>query len=293
MKKHLSIILSIVLVIIMLIPAQHVGAATIKLNKTTISLAESDTFALKLSGTKNKVTWTSSKKTVATVSTKGVVTAKKAGSATITATVSKKKYTCKVTVVEKFNATKASKNIKSDLTDTGKGVIAILKNNNKYPVSLDATLVYMDASGKAIGKSSANNYHFESGKECALRFSAPYDGNYDRVSYDSYKISYKVSSVGDYSKSTLKDISIDSNIGVDNVMVNVINQGDKSPTSTIVSIVFYKDGEVMEYDYSYADMESPGAEDFLEFSFPYDENYDTIQIDDYKIFVNSSYYYTW
>ncbi|HHT58009.1 Ig-like domain-containing protein [Herbinix luporum] len=75
-----------------------VEAATIKLNKTKITLDVGDTYQLKLTGTNKKVTWSSSKKSVATVSSKGKVTAKKAGKATITAKVGSKKYTCKVTV---------------------------------------------------------------------------------------------------------------------------------------------------------------------------------------------------
>lgn len=159
-------------------------------------------------------------------------------------------------------------------------------------MTLNATLVYMDENGKAIGKSSAYNSYFESGKECALKFSAPYDSDYKAVVYDSYKISYKVSTLGSYVKSALTDIEVESNIGVDNVMATVINRGKNSPSSTIVSIVFYKGGEVVGYDYHYADMESPGAEDYLKFSFPRDDSYDSIEIDDYKIYVNSSYYYS-
>ena len=75
-----------------------VEAATIKLNKTKITLDVGDTYQLKLTGTNKKIIWSSSKKSVATVSSKGKVTAKKAGKATITAKVGSKKYTCKVTV---------------------------------------------------------------------------------------------------------------------------------------------------------------------------------------------------
>ncbi len=78
----------------------------VKLNATKATLTVGSKKTLKATATpkKNtctKVSWKSSKKTVATVSSKGVVTAKKAGSATITATAvdgSKKKATCKVTV---------------------------------------------------------------------------------------------------------------------------------------------------------------------------------------------------
>ena len=56
---------------------------------------------MKVKGTKKKPKWSSSKKSVATVSSKGKVVAKKAGSATITAKIGKKKYKCKVTVKNK------------------------------------------------------------------------------------------------------------------------------------------------------------------------------------------------
>ncbi len=74
---------------------------TVKLNKTKVSLTVGETTRLKVRGTKKKVRWTSKKKSVATVSAKGKVWAKKAGTAQIIAKVSGRKYTCKVTVVQK------------------------------------------------------------------------------------------------------------------------------------------------------------------------------------------------
>ena len=75
-----------------------VHAAKVKLNKTKLTLYRKKTATLKVKGTKKKVKWSSSNKKVATVSKKGKVTAKKKGTATITARVGKKKYRCNVTV---------------------------------------------------------------------------------------------------------------------------------------------------------------------------------------------------
>ena len=83
------------------------GAAvkSVKLNKKSLTIVKGKTATLKAtvspSNASNKgVTWKSSNKSVATVSSKGVVTAKKAGTATITVTTKSgnKKATCKVTV---------------------------------------------------------------------------------------------------------------------------------------------------------------------------------------------------
>ena len=75
-----------------------VNAATIKISSRSITLIKGQSKTLKVSGTKKKVTWTTNKKSVAVVSSKGKVTAKKKGTATITAKVAGKKLKCKVTV---------------------------------------------------------------------------------------------------------------------------------------------------------------------------------------------------
>lgn len=78
-------------------------AATIKLSNKTLNLEVGKSKTLKISGTKSKVKWSTSKKNVATVTTKGKVTAISAGTTTITAVVDGKKFTCKVTVKEAAN----------------------------------------------------------------------------------------------------------------------------------------------------------------------------------------------
>lgn len=75
-----------------------VSAATMKLSNKKLTLVAGKTKTLKVTGTKASVKWSSSDKSVATVSSKGKVTAKKHGKATITAKVGSKKLTCKVTV---------------------------------------------------------------------------------------------------------------------------------------------------------------------------------------------------
>lgn len=73
-------------------------AAAITISSKSLSLEVGQSKALAIKGTKQKVTWSSNKKTVAVVSGKGKVTAKAAGKAVITASVAGKKLTCAVTV---------------------------------------------------------------------------------------------------------------------------------------------------------------------------------------------------
>ncbi len=70
------------------------------ISKKTTTLKVGKTITLKMQNTKQKVTWSTSNRKIATVTQKGVVKGIKKGSAVITAKVGKKKFTCKVTVKE-------------------------------------------------------------------------------------------------------------------------------------------------------------------------------------------------
>lgn len=99
-KKLLSIILLIALLVSFSVPARA-QAAELKLNKAKVILEVDAKITLKLGDiAATDVKWSSSARKIASVTSKGVVTAKSEGDATITATYNKKKYTCKVTVVD-------------------------------------------------------------------------------------------------------------------------------------------------------------------------------------------------
>lgn len=80
-------------------------AAAVKISKKKITLEKGKKYQLKISGTKKKVTWKSNKPAVVSVNSKGKITAKKEGTAKVTAKVGGKKYTCTVTVKSKNNPT--------------------------------------------------------------------------------------------------------------------------------------------------------------------------------------------
>lgn len=79
----------------------------VKLNRKSYTLTVGKTVKLKLLNTKKKVKWSSSKKSIAVVSKKGLVKAIKKGKAVITAKCSNKKYTCRITVQKRKNISSA------------------------------------------------------------------------------------------------------------------------------------------------------------------------------------------
>lgn len=102
-KKRINLIVTLIVAIAMIATTTvFASAATAKINKKTLTIYAGKTATVKVLNASKKVTWTSSKKTVATVKSTGKasakITAKKAGTTTITGKIGKKKYTCKVTV---------------------------------------------------------------------------------------------------------------------------------------------------------------------------------------------------
>lgn len=99
-NKYQRIAVSILLVaaLIVSMPGTVKAKGKVKLNKTSMSVTIGNTVDLRVKNTTKKVTWSSNKKTVASVNSYGEVTGKKAGTAKITAKVGKKKLTCNVTV---------------------------------------------------------------------------------------------------------------------------------------------------------------------------------------------------
>lgn len=120
------------------------------INRTTATLVKGKTLPLKLKGTTQKVKWKSSNAAVASVTSKGVLKAKAAGSATVTGSIRAKKYRCKV---------KVEKPVLSRTSTTmivGK-TLALKLNGTTQPVtwkSYNTAVVSMSAKGIVTAKAA-------------------------------------------------------------------------------------------------------------------------------------------
>ncbi len=91
-----GVLAALLFMLSVLSPAPAQAAA--KISRTNAWLKTGDTVRLKVTGTKDAVTWTSSRPQVAQVSASGKVSALKKGVCVITARAGKKTFTCRVSV---------------------------------------------------------------------------------------------------------------------------------------------------------------------------------------------------
>lgn len=148
-----------------------VKVKTVKINKKSVTMVEGDKITLKATlspknTTQKKLVWSTSNKKVATVTSKGVVNAKKKGKATITVKVkgTSKKATCKVTVkalvkVKKITLNKTSISLQEGTSTTLKATLTP-KNTTQKTLqwsTSDKKIATVSSTGvvKAVKKGTA------------------------------------------------------------------------------------------------------------------------------------------
>lgn len=155
--------------------APDTQAATVKLNKRTATLRVGRSTTLRVSGTREKITWRSTKKSVATVTSRGKVTAKKIGTAKICAKFSGKKLYCTIKVTGSAADSKAG------------GKLNPLSAYNEHTIS------YYD-DGKKIGTFKIKLTKFLSGQSAAKRVlqnpENPQPGDTQEYLYFQFDIKY-------------------------------------------------------------------------------------------------------
>lgn len=141
-------IAALLMCVLIMCPFQAKAASKVTISRKNAVVLKNKTLQLKVRGTSKKVTWSSSSSSVAKVSGKGKVTAKKAGTATVTAKIGSKKYQCKITVPDK--TMKLCKDAKETLNASG------LKGNISW-TSSDKKVVSITKAGKITAKKAGSS----------------------------------------------------------------------------------------------------------------------------------------
>lgn len=163
MKKWKKILISLITVFVLaILPAESailpgtvcVTEAAPRISSSKLTMIKGQSRTLKITGLKKgqKITWKSSNSKIVTVNKAGKLQAKAKGSATITGTVSKRKYTCKVTVqAPKLNKTSVT-------LKTGQTYQLKLSGTNQKITwkSSNSKIVTVNKTGKLFAKSAGN-----------------------------------------------------------------------------------------------------------------------------------------
>lgn len=257
------------------------------INKSKITLEVGNTYKLKVKNTDRSIKWSSSDKSIAKVDSKGKVTAKKAGKATITAKVGNKKLKCKVTV-KNVDSKKFVKTSYTKLPD--KELLIKYENvgNKKLDyVELDVRF-YKD--GSLLGSRMVNTICLGKGKTAYSVVNAPYDSNYKEMDYDSVKIIVSQANIYEYTpyEDLSKNLSITTNKSQDpyySIVGEITNIGDKKIETIELGVIYYKANTIVGYSNIYEYNLDGGASKSIKASRPWGEN-DYLEFDSYKVVVN-------
>lgn len=126
-----------------MIPLDSVAAATVEISDKNITLEVGQSKALHVIGQKNNVKWSANNKTIAKVDKNGKVTAIKVGKTIITAAVNKKKFTCKVTVIEANKDNPYLSNAPFDAVEAKAGVFKFVISKNWSITNSNDTSAFM------------------------------------------------------------------------------------------------------------------------------------------------------
>ena len=119
MKKAMAAVM-VMAAMLLAMPGTDAQAAKVKMSRPSMTLKAGQSRTLKLKNAVGKVKWTSSKKSVASVTKKGKVTARKAGSALIWAQAKGHTYRCSVTVINAAKKDNTNNAADTNVTDTNK-----------------------------------------------------------------------------------------------------------------------------------------------------------------------------
>lgn len=150
-KKSITTLIIVAMAFTLAMPVTAQAKAKPTLNKTKLTINVKKSYQLKVKGTSKKAKWTTSNKKVVAVNSKGKITAKKRGTAKITAKVSGKRYTCKVTVKQPVTSITLNK---KTATLTKKGATVSLKATAK-PTNANNRKVTWKSSNTKVAKVSS------------------------------------------------------------------------------------------------------------------------------------------
>lgn len=164
-------------------------------------------------------------------------------------------------------------------------LIVFVKNDNKVAVDMNVEVEFYDKDNNIVGSDTKTLTAVGKNAEVAIEmWDTP-------ESFDNYKIYVDVENTRE--KCYFDDLEVKHNDTGEQVAVQIKNNSEDTIEYVSATIVYYQNNKVVGYD---DDMESDvkaGRSANFNFDYPYDNNYDDVKYDSYKVFIAEAYSYNW
>lgn len=191
------------------------------------------------------------------------------------------------------SAAKMKKNVKLTFKKTNVGVMAYVKNTNKFNVEVHAEITFKNSKGKKINSTTDRNYCLEKGKTCIFDFTCYSPSTYKNVPFSKYSYTYTVEAstnkLSYVSKISAKLASKDNYC----YKFNVKNNSKKNLSFIHLTAVWFdKKGKVIGVDDTFASCEKKNSQKTSYLYYPYDSKKSTyIKPAKCKLYVDYAYMY--
>ena len=186
-----------------------------------------------------------------------------------------------------ISSSELSKNVKTNgyILEDGSFLVE-LENKNKVEVSLDVYVDLYDGNNNKVKEDNDSFYVLDPGEKGYLVFYS------HKEEFKDYKIKV-VAQTNRYYISHKKDIKLASNIEQDDFgySLDYTNKSDITIDDVEVVLIYYRDGKPVAYDDSFDIDIEPGETRTAGFFYPHDDDYEDIEYDDMKTYVNIAYTY--
>lgn len=175
-------------------------------------------------------------------------------------------------------------NVKGVVTKKG-NLIVFTKNNKKIPVDMDFEVEFYDENGRIVGSDTEELVAVGAGREVAVEMT-----NLPK-NFKTYKI--YVDEEKSEQTEYFKQIEVTHNNNEENIVVQVKNNSKDVIDRITVVVVYYNNGEIVGSDQESVFNVSAGRAGNFTLEYPYDEEYNEIKFDDYKVIVAEAFSYNW
>lgn len=165
-----------------------------------------------------------------------------------------------------------------------------VNNNNNQSIFLDSiSIVFKDMNGNFVKKAYCTNSFFGIGANSeTVLCSSGYEEDFTQ--YPNYEFEFELSS-----KYMSEDVIVDNfelianNTG-EQIAVQINNKNDFEIKNINISVVYYKDGEVVGYQEGFEFQTNTKAQGsaYINLDYPEDRKYKKVEFDDFKVYFISA-----